>query len=67
MLNVPAIDNSGKGVTTLLKVQARSGDGKVLADINQILFWVDTQNSIRVARSVAQNFTDVNMSTIDLI
>jgi len=63
---VPAVDDHGNGVTTLLKVQAKPGDGKVLTDINQLFFWVDTQNSIRVARDVAQNFTSVNISQIDL-
>ena len=66
VLNVPAVDNLGRGVTTLLKVQAKPGDGKVLTDINQLFFWVDTQNSIRVARDVAQNFTSANISQIDL-
>lgn len=66
VLNVPAVDDHGKGVTTLLKVQAKPGDGKVLTDINQLFFWVDTQNSIRVARDVAQNFTSANISQIDL-
>ena len=67
MLNVPAVDNEGNGVVTVLKVEARDGEGRVLTDINSLLFWVDTQYSIRTAQRVAQNFTNLNVSNVDLI
>lgn len=66
-LMVPAIDNQGKGVITTLKVQAIPGEGRTLVDIHQLLFWVDTQHSIRVAKKVAEAITGINTSTIDLI
>ena len=66
-MKVPAVDNDGNGVITLLTVEARDGKGRVLADVNSILFWVDTQYSIRIAQRVAQNDVDVNISNIDLI
>ncbi|MDI6806830.1 MAG: hypothetical protein QMD14_03410 [Candidatus Aenigmarchaeota archaeon] len=66
-LKVPAIDNQGKGVMTTLKVQARPGEGSVLVDIRQLLFWVDTQHSIRIAKGVAEAFTGINTSSLDLI
>jgi len=66
-LKVPAVDNEGNGIVTKLIVQARPGEGRVLTDINQLFFWVDTQNSIRVAQRVAQNITNINISKVDLI
>jgi len=66
-LKVPAVDNDGNGVVTTLKVEVRDGEGRVLADVNNLLFWVDTQYSIRVAQRVAQNKTTVNISSVDLI
>ncbi len=66
-LKVPAIDNEGNGVVTTLKVEVRDAEGRVLADVNNLLFWVDTQYSIRVAQRVAQNKTTVNISSVDLI
>jgi uncharacterized protein len=66
-MNVPAVDNEGNGVATALKVESRPGDGKVLVDVNQLLFWVDTQYSIRTAQRVAQNITGVDVSKVDLI
>ena len=63
---IPAVDDNGKGVTTLLKVQAKPGTGKVLIDVNNLFFFVDTQNSIRTAREVAQNISGVDLSKVDL-
>jgi len=66
-LQVPAIDENGKGVSTILLVEAIPGKGRVLTDIDHILFFMDTQNSIQIAKAVAQNISGVNTSEIDLI
>ena len=66
-LDAPAVDNQGNGVVTLLRVEARSGSGRTLVDINNILFFVDTQNSIQIAKDFAANYTHANLSNIDLI
>lgn len=66
-IKIPAVDNQGRGVVTKLKVQAIPGEGRVLINIDQLLFWVDTQHSIRVAKTVAQNFTKIDLSNIDLV
>lgn len=65
-IKVPAVDNEGRGVVTNLIVEAIPGNGKVLVNINNLLFWIDTQYSIRVAEKVAENFTKINLSNIDL-
>lgn len=64
---VPAVDDSGKGAALTLTVQAQPGDGRILTDINNLVFWTDTQDSIRTAEQVAQNVTNVDLSKIDLI
>ncbi len=64
---VPAVDSEGKGIATVLKVGIKPGNGKVLVDINQILFWLDTQQSIQTAKKVAQDITKVDLSKFDLI
>ncbi len=66
-LMLPAIDNEGRGVPTFLFVKAVEGEGKTLTDIENILFFADTQHSIRIARMVAENITQVNCSKYDLI
>lgn len=66
-IKVPAVDREGNGVVTLLKVQAMPGEGRALVNINQLLFWVDTQYSIRVAKTVAENTTGLDLSNVDLI
>jgi len=66
-MSVPAVDKDEKGVTTLLTVQAVPGSGRILADIDKLLFWTDTQNSIRRATTVAENVTGINVTDYDLI
>lgn len=66
-INVPAVDSQGNGVVAKLKVQAIPGEGRILTNINQLLFWVDTQFSIRVAEMVAENITRADLSKVDLI
>lgn len=66
-LKIPAVDNNGDGVTTTLIVEAVPGTGKTLVDIDSLLFIADTQNSIRVAKEVASQFTGLDLSKYDLI
>ena len=67
IIRVPAVDKNGNGVLTTLIVDAMPGKGRTLVDINQILFWVDTQNSINMAKEVAQNMTDLDLSKYDIV
>jgi len=64
---LPAIDQSGYGVAALLTVETRPGGGRILSNIDRLLFWVDTQQSIQTAREVAQNYTGISSSAVDLI
>lgn len=66
-INLPAVDNEGNGVIVKLKVQTIPGEGRILTNINQLLFWVDTQFSIQVAEMVAENITGADLSKVDLI
>jgi uncharacterized protein len=64
---IPAIDEEGEGVTTVLTVQIIPGEGRVLANIDRLLFWTDTQNSIRTSSKVASNITGIDLSNYDII
>lgn len=66
-VRVPAVDQSGAGVVADIQVTAREGTGNVWTNIDRLLFWVDTQSSILTARSVAGEYTNTNLSSIDLI
>jgi uncharacterized protein len=66
-INLVAVDQNGNGVTTPLTVEAKPGDGKILTNIEKLLFWVDTQYSIQIARDVVKNITKVNIDDYDLI
>lgn len=63
----PAVDNQGNGVATKLTVQAIPGRGRILTNIDNLLFWVDTQQSIQTAEAVAENLTKVDTSSLDMI
>ncbi len=65
-IKVPAVDDSGNGVATKLFVKAEPGTGRTLVDINSLLFWVDTQNSIRMAKLVAENITGLELDNYDI-
>jgi uncharacterized protein len=64
---LPAIDSQGNGVMTKLSVEAMKGSGRTLIDVDNLLFFADTQQSIRVARLVAQDKTGKNLSNYDFI
>jgi len=66
-ISIPAVDDQGNGVITKLKVQALSGEGRTLVNVDNLLFWVDTQFSIRTAKEVAENVTQIDLSGVDLI
>ncbi|MEM5804356.1 MAG: S16 family serine protease [Candidatus Aenigmatarchaeota archaeon] len=63
---VPAVDKDGKGVATTLVVDAQPGSGKILTNIDILLFWVDTQQSIQIARDVAENVTGMDAGSLDI-
>jgi len=64
---VPAVDQEGRGVATILQVQVVPGTGKALVNIDKLLFWVDTQDSIRTARAVAEKVIGKNISRYDIV
>ncbi len=64
---IPAVDERGGGLTTNLTIEIKSGSGRSLVDINDLFFWVDTQNSIRTAKSVAEKFTGAELKNYDII
>ncbi len=66
-MNLPAVSSQGEGVTTSLVVEAMPGSGRVLLDINDLLFWSDTEHSMRIARLVAGNITGVDVNKVDII
>jgi len=64
---VPAVDDRGNGVATGLRVDERPGSGKILANIDQLLFVTDTQQSIQIARDIAVGIAGIDMKSIDII
>ena len=66
-MKIPAIDADGKGVSTYLVVEAVPGTGRTLTDIENLLFWADTQQSIRMARLVANKYTNKSVNDYDLV
>ncbi|VVB61159.1 Archaeal Lon protease [uncultured archaeon] len=65
-LSITAIDNNGNGTVVPLTVQKREGNGETLININDIVFWFDTQQSIQTANSVAKEITGVDTSRLNL-
>ena len=66
-ISVPAVDQEGNGVATILDVQVVPGSGKTLANVDTLLFWTDTQNSIRTAKAVAEQVINTSLDNYDII
>jgi len=66
-MKIPAVDSEGEGVNTVLTVEASPGTGRTLTDIDNLLFWADTQHSIRIARRVAENITKKRVDDYDIV
>ncbi len=65
-MNVPAVGQDMEGVITAITVSSSPGTGQTLTNIERILFWVDTQQSILTARDVAQSITGMDINEYDL-
>ncbi|HIH34664.1 MAG TPA: hypothetical protein HA282_00410 [Nanoarchaeota archaeon] len=66
VMKLPAVDKIGGGVVALLSVQAQEGSGRTLVDIEGLLFFTDTQESITIAKKVASDYTKIDLSKYDL-
>jgi uncharacterized protein len=66
-LFLPAVDQEGRGVLATLLVEADFGTGKELINIDKLVFWEDTQQSIQTAKQVACEYTGVGEDSIDVI
>lgn len=64
---LPAVDNEGNGVVTPLDIEIKTGTGRTLTNIDKLLFWVDTQQSIQIARGVAEQMTNISTKNFDII
>lgn len=64
---VPAIDDTGKGTTVNLYVEIKPGQNRVLTNIDKLIFWIDTQASIKLAKETAENITGIDTKNIDII
>jgi uncharacterized protein len=66
MLYLPAVDDNGEGVVATLVVEVKQGTGKELINIDNLVFWEDTQQSIQIAKKVACDYTGIDEDSIDV-
>jgi len=66
VLYLPAVDQEGVGVLATLVVEAKDGDGKELINIDKLVFWEDTQQSIQIAKKVACELTGMEEDSVDV-
>jgi uncharacterized protein len=64
---LPAVDENGQGIITTLGVESVPGSGRVLVDIENLVFWDDTQESIRTAKKVVRDITTKNLTNYDFV
>ncbi|MBU3897132.1 MAG: hypothetical protein KJ697_04345 [Nanoarchaeota archaeon] len=66
-VSLAAVNEKGEGMAIPIVVEVKYGSGKVLTDIDKLLFWIDTQQSMQIARDVAVNITKFDLSDYDLV
>lgn len=66
-IRVPAVTKDDDGVMVEIVMNIIPGTGKTLMNIDNILFFEDTQNSIRLSKSIAENITGVRLYENDVI
>lgn len=66
-VSIVGLDDKGNGVSAILSVEVKNGNGLVLVNINNILADYLTQTSARTAAKVASNFTGVDLKGLDVI
>jgi uncharacterized protein len=66
-IRVPAVNSKGEGVSTIISVEITEGSGRTFVDIENLLFWADTQQSIRMARYVAGQITKKSLDNYDMV
>jgi uncharacterized protein len=67
VINVPAVTQDDEGIMAEVRIDMVSGEGRTLMDIDNVLFFEDTQNSIRLAKMIAENYTGIELSQNDII
>ncbi len=63
---LPAVDNTGNGVVAKLFTTVKPGTGKILLDTSNVLNYIDTQLSGRIAVQAASDYLRINMSNLDV-
>ncbi len=65
-MNIPAVDNSGNGVVGKLITIVKPGTGRIFFDVTSVLGQPDTQESGRVAASVASQYANADLNSYDI-
>lgn len=61
-----AVTREGKGIISPVWINAKPGTGRILVDVENLLFWVDTQYSMRIAGKVAKEQLEIPPTKYDL-
>lgn len=64
--NLVAVDDRGRGTVSPVWVDAEYGNGRVLVNIENLFFWVDTQFSIRLASQLAPHYLGLDRMDYDI-
>jgi uncharacterized protein len=65
-MTLPAVDNTGQGVTGKLITIVKPGTGRIFFDVTSVLGQPDTQESGRVAAQVAAEYTHLELGSYDI-
>ena len=66
-IQLAAVDSEGIGILIPLLIEMKPGTGKILMNIDNPSFIIDTQDSMRIAVKEAARITGYELNTIDIL
>lgn len=66
-VKLAAVDEYESGILIPLTIELKEGSGKIFADIDDVSFIYDTQDSMRLAVSEAERITGYELTDVDVV
>lgn len=66
IINLPAVNGNGTGVTAFLEVDVSPGTGLILVNVGNIITNFDTQASMRSASEIASDYLNKSLEDVDI-
>ncbi len=67
VFQAPAITENGEGTLATFQITLKPGEGRILVNVENAVFREDSENSLRKAKRIAENFTGLKLRGYDVV